>query len=71
MGIFINLPFEELLAIIKKLSLQEKLEVAKLLFEETEFSDEQWNEAIKRKKNFEEGKIGTESWSDLKNRLLN
>ena len=71
MGIFINLPFEELLAIIKKLSLQEKLEVAKLLFEETEFSDEQWNEAIKRKKNFEEGKIGPESWSDLKNRLLN
>ena len=71
MGISINLPFEELLAIIKKLSLQEKQEVAKLLFEETEVSDEQWNEAIKRKKIFEEGKIGTESWSDLKNRLLN
>lgn len=71
MGISVNLPFEELLAIIKKLSLREKQEVAKLLFEETEVSDEQWNEAIKRKKNFEEGKIGTENWSDLKNRLLN
>lgn len=70
MQISINLPFDELLAIIKKLDPKEKNEVAKLLIKETEVSDDQWNTAMKRKDDFEAGKIETESWTDLKKRLL-
>ena len=71
MQISINLPFEELLAIIKKLDPKEKNEVAKLLIGETEVSENQWKIAIKRKEDFEAGKIETENWTDLKKRLLN
>lgn len=70
MQISINLPFDELLAIIKKLDPKEKNEVAKLLIKETEVSDDQWNTAMKMKDDFEAGKIETESWTDLKKRLL-
>lgn len=71
MQISINLPFDELLTIIKKLDPKEKNEVAKLLIEETELSDDQWKTAVKRKVDFEAGKIETEDWTDLKKRLLN
>ena len=71
MQISINLPFEELLAIIKKLNPKEKEEVAKLLLDETEVSEDQLETAINRKQDFENGKIDTESWKDLKKRLLN
>lgn len=71
MQISINLPFEELLAIIKKLNPKEKEEVAKLLLDETEVSEEQLKTAVNRKQDFENGNIDTESWKDLKNRLLN
>lgn len=71
MQISINLPFDELLAIIKKLDPKEKNEVAKLLIGETEVSDDHWETAMKRKEDFEAGKIETENWTDLKKRLLN
>ncbi|WP_374445145.1 hypothetical protein [Epilithonimonas sp.] len=71
MQISINLPFEELLAIIKKLNPKEKEEVAKLLLDETEVSEEQLKTAVSRKQDFENGNIDTESWKDLKKRLLN
>lgn len=71
MQISINLPFEELLAIIKKLNPKEKEEVAKLLLDETEVSEEQLKTAVNRKQDFENGNIDTESWKDLKKRLLN
>jgi len=40
------------------------------LLEETEVSDKMWDEAVKRKTNFEEGKISSESWQNLKKRIL-
>lgn len=70
MDISIKLPFEQLLGIIKNLNAKEKEEVAKILIEETEVTDEMWNEAIKRKKDFESGKTSTESWKNLKKRIL-
>ena len=71
MEISVNLPFEELLKIINKLAPKEKGEIAKLLIKENEISEKQWAEAINRKKDFEEGKISSESWKSLKNRILN
>ena len=71
MEISVNLPFEELLKIINKLAPKEKGEIAKLLIEENEISDKQWVEAIKRKKDFEAGKINTENWKSVKDRILN
>ena len=56
MDISIKLPFEQLLGIIKNLNQKEKEEVAKILLEETEVSDKMWDEAVKRKTNFEERK---------------
>ena len=70
MDISIKLPFEQLLGIIKNLYQKEKEEVAKILLEETEVSDKMWDEAVKRKTNFEEGKISSESWQNLKKRIL-
>lgn len=70
MNISIKLPFEQLLGIIKNLTPKEKEEVAKILFEETEVSDKMWDEALERKKNFEDGKISSESWQNLKKRIL-
>lgn len=70
MDISIKLPFEQLLGIIKNLNAKEKEEVAKILIEETEVTDEMWNEAIKRKKDFESGKTSTGSWQNLKKRIL-
>ena len=70
MDISIKLPFEQLLGIIKNLNAKEKEEVAKILIEETEVTDEMWNEDLKRKKNFESGKTSTESWQNLKKRIL-
>jgi len=70
MDISIKLPFEQLLGIIKNLNQKEKEEVAKILLEETEVSDKMWDEAVKRKTNFEEGKISSESWRNLKKRIL-
>ena len=70
MDISIKLPFEQLLGIIKNLNQKEKEEVAKILLEETEVSDKMWDEAVKRKTNFEEGKISSESWQNLKRRIL-
>ena len=70
MDISIKLPFEQLLDIIKNLNQKEKEEVAKILLEETEVSDKMWDEAVKRKTNFEEGKISSESWQNLKKRIL-
>lgn len=70
MDISIKLPFEQLLGIIKNLNPKEKEEVAKILLEETEISEKMWDEAVKRKKDFEEGKIGSESWQNLKKRIL-
>ncbi len=70
MDISIKLPFEQLLGIIKNLNQKEKEEVAKILLEETEVSDKMWDEAVKRKTNFEEGKISSESWQNLKKRIL-
>lgn len=70
MDISIKLPFEQLLGIIKNLNQKEKEEVAKILLEETEVSDKIWDEAVKRKTNFEEGKISSESWQNLKKRIL-
>ena len=70
MDISIKLPFEQLLVIIKNLNQKEKEEVAKILLEETEVSDKMWDEAVKRKTNFEEGKISSESWRNLKKRIL-
>ncbi|MEZ7526136.1 hypothetical protein [Cloacibacterium normanense] len=69
MDISIKLPFEQLLVIIKNLNQKEKEEVAKILLEETEVSDKMWDEAVKRKTNFEEGKISSESWQNLKKRI--
>lgn len=69
MDISIKLLFEQLLGIIKNLNQKEKEEVAKILLEETEVSDKMWNEAVKRKTNFEEGKISSESWQNLKKRI--
>ena len=69
MDISIKLPFEQLLGIIKNLNQKEKEEVAKILLEETEVSDKMWDEAVKRKTNFEEGKISSESWQNLKKRI--
>jgi hypothetical protein len=71
MEISVNLPFEELLKIINKLAQKEKGEIAKLLIKESEISEKQCQEAIKRKKDFEEEKISSESWKSLKNRILN
>jgi hypothetical protein len=71
MDISANLPFEQLLVLINQLNAKEKQTIAKLLIEETDLSKEQWKEAIKRKKDFEDGKISTESWSSLKKRILN
>ena len=71
MDIAANLPFEQLLVLINQLNAKEKQTIAKLLIEETDLSKEQWKEAIKRKKDFEDGKISTESWSSLKKRILN
>lgn len=70
MDISIKLPFEQLLGIIKNLNQKEKEEVAKILLEETEVSDKMWDEAVKRKTNFEEGKISSESWQNLEKRIL-
>ena len=70
MDISIKLLFEQLLGIIKNLNQKEKEEVAKILLEETEVSDKMWDEAVKRKINFEEGKISSESWQNLKKRIL-
>ena len=70
MDISIKLPFEQLLGIIKNLNQKEKEEVAKILLEETEISEKMWDEAVKRKTNFEEGKISSESWQNLKKRIL-
>lgn len=70
MDISIKLPFEQLLGIIKNLNQKEKEEVAKILLEETEVSDKMWDEAVKRKTNFEEGKTSSESWQNLKKRIL-
>ena len=70
MDISIKLLFEQLLGIIKNLNQKEKEEVAKILLEETEVSDKMWDEAVKRKTNFEEGKISSESWQNLKKRIL-
>ncbi len=70
MDISIKLPFEQLLGIIKNLNQKEKEEVAKILLEETEVSEKMWDEAVKRKTNFEEGKISSESWQNLKKRIL-
>ena len=69
MDISIKLPFEQLLGIIKNLNQKEKEEVAKILLEETEVSDKMWDKAVKRKTNFEEGKISSESWQNLKKRI--
>lgn len=69
MDISIKLPFEQLLGIIKNLNQKEKEEVAKILFEGTEVSEKMWDEAVKRKTNFEEGKISSESWQNLKKRI--
>ncbi len=69
MDISIKLPFEQLLGIIKNLNQKEKEEVAKILLEETEVADKMWDEAVKRKTNFEEGKISSESWQNLKKRI--
>lgn len=69
MDISIKLPFEQLLGIIKNLNPKEKEEVAKILLEETEISEKMWDEAVKRKTNFEEGKISSESWQNLKKRI--
>lgn len=71
MEISVNLPFEELLNIINKLAPEEKSEIAKLLIKESDISEIQWTEAVKRKKDFEEGKISSESWKSLKKRILN
>ena len=71
MDISANLPFEQLLVLINQLNAKEKQTIAKLLLEETEMSEEQWKEAIKRKKDFEDGKVSTEGWSSLKKRILN
>ena len=71
MQISINLPFDELLKIIKKLKPNKKKEIAKLLIMETEVSEDQREIALKRKKDFEAGKIETENWTDLKKRLSN
>ena len=70
MNISIKLLFEQLLGIIKNLNQKEKEEVAKILLEETEVSEKMWDEAVKRKTNFEEGKISSESWQNLKKRIL-
>ena len=70
MDISIKLPFEQLLGIIKNLNQKEKEELEKILLEETEVSDKMWDEAVKRKTNFEEGKISSESWQNLKKRIL-
>jgi hypothetical protein len=70
MDISKELPFQQLLGIIKNLNSKEKEEVAKILIEETEVTDEMWDEALKRKKDFENGKITTESWQNLKKRIL-
>jgi hypothetical protein len=71
MDISANLPFEQLLVLINQLNAKEKQTIAKLLIEETDLSEEQSKEAINRKKDFEKGKISTESWSSLKKRILN
>ena len=71
MDISANLPFEQLLVLINQLNAKEKQAIAKLLLEETELSEEQWKEAIRRKEDFENGKIATESWNSLKKRILN
>jgi hypothetical protein len=71
MDIAANLPFEQLLVLINQLNAKEKQTIAKLLIEETDLSEEQSKEAINRKKDFEKGKISTESWSSLKKRILN
>ncbi len=70
MDISIKLPFEQLLGIIKNLTQKEKEEVAKILLEETEVANKMWDEAVDRKKKFEEGKISSESWQNLKKRIL-
>lgn len=71
MDISAHLPFEQLLVLINQLNAKEKQTIAKLLLEETELSEEQWKEAINRKKDYEDGKVSTESWSCLKKRILN
>ena len=64
MQISINLPFDELLTVIKKLNPNEKKEIAKLLIMETEVSEDQWEIALKRKKDFEAAKKFVEENKD-------
>lgn len=71
MNIAINIPFEELLSVIKNLKPKEKQEIANLLIEETSVTEEEWKKAIQRKMDFEDGKIATENWQNLQNRLTN
>ena len=71
MQISINLPFDELLTVIKKLNPNEKKEITKLLIMETEVTEDKREKDIKQKKDFEAGKIETENWTDLKKRLSN
>lgn len=70
MSVSINIPFEELLKAIKNLRSDEKQQISELLHEEFILSNEHLNEAILRKKAFENGEIETESWVDIKKRLL-
>ena len=70
MSVSINIPFEELLKAIKNLRSDEKQQISELLHEEFILSDEHLNEAILRKKAFENGEIEAESWVDVKKRLL-
>lgn len=70
MSVSINIPFEELLKVIKNLGQVEKQQISELLQKENNFSNEHLEEAILRKRAFEAGEIESESWHDIKKRLL-
>lgn len=71
MSISINISFEELLKIIASLNSEEKQKISEVLNAEKTLTKEQFDETISRKKAFEKGEIQSESWENLKKRLIN
>lgn len=65
MSISINISFEELLKIIASLNPEEKQKISEVLNAEKTLTKEQFEEAISRKKAFENGEIQSESWESL------
>ncbi|CAG5069837.1 hypothetical protein DYBT9623_02574 [Dyadobacter sp. CECT 9623] len=62
----LNISLNQLLEVIKSLNELEKIQVRSALENEVDVSDQTNEELLRRKKAYEDGKITSRSWNDIK-----